>query len=107
MVVDRVNDLIVVEADVLKPGLKVEVDNMGYGVKVQKIENGRGIKVIKPKMAIAHNTSGYGIWKEKPYSARVAGKDLKHFKTKAEAEKYLKEYRKKVNKEARKHLKNF
>ena len=80
---------------------------MAYGVKIQKIEKGRGIKVIKPKMGIAHNTSGYGIWKEKPYSVRVGNKDIKHFKTQTEAKDYLKQYRKKVNKEARKHLKNF
>ena len=80
---------------------------MAYGVKKKLKENGRILTVTKPSLAIAHNTSGYGEWKEKPYSVRVSGKDIKKFRTKSEAMEYLKNYRKKINKEARKIFKTF
>ena len=76
---------------------------MGYGLK--KIKTQAGIKIVKPRMELRYNSSGYGEARDKPYYLDVGGKTIRRFKTKESAIAYYNSYRKRMLSSARKMLK--
>ena len=78
---------------------------MVYGIKKQTKDNGRITTIIKPKMEIRHDRSGYGMAKEKPYYVAINNQTVKRFKTEKSAVSFYKNYRKKVLKKSRELLK--
>jgi len=77
---------------------------MPYGLKKEVKEGGRITTIIKPKIEIRNDFSGYGKAKDTPYYMTINNKIHRRFKTKESALKYYSTYKRKMNATAKKML---